>query len=125
MMSVSINWGDIDANVSKVIVDVEGPVRRKAGKNAGFKLGEALEANTPVDPSTGKVLLEDTVSVGAVREDGTVDIGYGRQAYFRAHVVNMGTEFQPGQHFIEKTVETESVMVMYEYMKEVKAGLKL
>lgn len=124
-MNVSINWGDLEANVSKVIADVEGPVRRKAGKNAGFKLGEALEANTPVDPSTGKTLLQETVSVSAVREDGTLDIGYGRQAYFRVHVVNMGTEFQGGQHFIEKTVETEAETVMQEYMENIKEGLGL
>lgn len=124
-MSVSIDWGDLEANVSKMIADVEGPVRRKAGKKAGFKLGEALEANTPVDPSTGKTLLQETVSVGAVREDGNLDVGYGRKAYFRAHVVNMGTEFQCGQHFIEKTVETEAEVVMQEYMENVKEGLGL
>lgn len=124
-MGVSIDWGDLEGNISKVIADVEGPVRRKAGKNAGFKLAEALEANTPVDPSSGKILLKETVSVGAVREDGSLDIGYGRKAYFRAHVVNMGTESQSGQHFIEKTVETEAEMVMQEYMENLKAGLGL
>ena len=125
MMSVDIKWGDVEANIVKTIADVEGPIRRKSGKSAGFKVGEALQGNTPVDSSTGKVLLEATVSVGAVQEDGTLKVGYGREAYFRAHVVNMGTEFQGGQHFIEKTVETEVENVMQSYMSDLKAGLGL
>lgn len=125
MMSVTIDLGDLEKNVAQTIADVEGKIRRKAGKSAGFKLGEALEANTPVDASTGKTLLEETVTVGAVQDNGDVDVGYGRGAYFRAHVVNMGTEFQSGQHFIEKTVETEAETVMQEYMEQLKGGLGL
>ena len=124
-MDVKVDWGDVEKNISQCIADVEGPVRRKAGKAAATKIGEALEKNTPVDPSTGKVLLEETVTVSAVREDGEIDIGYGKQAYFRAHVVNMGTESQQGQHFIEKTVETEGETAIRTYMDELKKGLKL
>lgn len=119
-MTVTIDLGDLEKNVAQTIADVEGKIRRKAGKSAGFKLGEALEANTPVDASTGKTLLEETVTVGAVQDNGDVDVGYGRGAYFRAHVVNMGTEFQSGQHFIEKTVENEAETVMQEYMEQLK-----
>lgn len=123
-MSVEVDWGDVEQNVINMIADVEGPIRRKAGKKAGHKLGEALANNTPVE-DVGKVLLSDTVVVGAVREDGHMLVGYDRRAYFRAHVVNMGTEFQSGQHFIEKTVETEARSVMEAYMEDLKAGLKL
>lgn len=124
MIEVNVDWGDIEKNIVKTVADLNGPVRRKAGKEAGFKLGEALEGNTPVDPSTGKKLLKDTVVVGAVQENGKVDVGYGKGAYHRAHLVNMGTESQKGQHFIEKTVEKESRIVMDEYMKTVRDILK-
>ncbi|API89433.1 hypothetical protein BKP56_09280 [Marinilactibacillus sp. 15R] len=124
-MVVNVDLGDLERTVSQTIADVDGRIRRKAGKSAGFKLGERLEANTPVDDSTGRTLLQETVSVGAVQENGEVDVGYGKGAYFRAHVVNMGSEHQVGQHFIEKTVETEAEAVMQEYMSELKRGLGL
>ncbi|MEC6747335.1 HK97-gp10 family putative phage morphogenesis protein [Marinilactibacillus sp. XAAS-LB27] len=124
-MVVNIDLGDIEKNISQTIADVDGKIRRTAGKSAGFKLGEKLEGNTPTDPTTGRVLLKETVSVSAVRENGEVDVGYGRKAYFRAHVVNMGSQHQAGQHFIEKTVDTEAEAVMQEYMTELKKGLGL
>ena len=124
-VEVSVDMGDIERNINNIIADVDGKLRRQAGKNAGFDLAESLEANTPVDPTTGKLLLENTVVVGPVREDGSLEIGYGKEAYFRAHFVNMGTESQSGQHFIEKTVETEAEAVMNSYMKELKGGLGL
>lgn len=124
-MDVDINWGDVERNISQTIADVDGKLRRRSGKEAGFKLGEALERNTPVDPTTGRTLLSETVVVGAVQENGEVDIGYSREAYYRAHVVNMGSEHQVGQHFIEKTVETEAEAVMEEYMESLKKGLGL
>lgn len=124
MSNVEVDWGDVEKNVAQSIADVEGPIRRRAGKTAGFKLGEALAAKTPVD-YVGKTLLSQTVTVGAVRDDGHLMVGYGRGAYFRAHVVNMGSEFQTGQHFIEKTVEQEAENVMRSYMEDLKAGLNL
>lgn len=120
-MGVEVDWGDLEKNISKTIADVDGKIRRKAGKTAGHMLGERLEANTPVD-SHG---LEIATTVGPVQENGDVLVGYGRGAYWRAHFVNMGTEHQPGQHFIEKTVETEVQEVMQEYMNELKSGLGL
>lgn len=120
-MEVEIDWGDLEKNVLKTIADVDGKIRRKAGKNAGHKLGERLEANTPENSRK----LEMATTVGPVQENGDVLVGYGKSAYWRAHFVNMGTENQAGQHFIEKTVETEVQEVMQEYMKELKAGLKL
>lgn len=124
MSSVEIEWGDVEKNVIKTIADVDGKIRRKAGKNAGHKLGAALSSNTPVD-DVGKTLLSETVVVGAVREDGHLLVGYGKGGYHRAHVVNIGSEFQTGQHFIEKTVETEAKSVMESYMADLKEGLNL
>ena len=99
-MEVTVDWGDLEKNIVKCIADVEGPVRRKAGKTAGQNLGEKLE-------------------------NGEVLVGYGSEAYFRAHFPNMGTEYQAGQHFVEKTAETELESVMQDYMSELKRGLGL
>ncbi|MCH4175891.1 MAG: HK97 gp10 family phage protein [Streptococcaceae bacterium] len=120
-MSVNINWGELEKNVVKTIADVDGKIRRNAGKSAGQKLAKRLEDNTPVD-SHG---LEIATTVGPVEENGDVLVGYGKTAYWRAHFVNMGTEFQSGQHFVEKTVETESEEIMNEYMEQIKRGLGL
>lgn len=120
-MEVTVDWGDVEKNISKAIADVEGPIRRKAGKTAGQTLGEKLEANTPVD-SQG---LEIATTVGAVDENGDVLVGYGSGAYYRAHFPNMGTIHQAGQHFVEKTAQTELESVMKEYMAALKEGLKL
>ena len=120
-MEVTVDWGDLEKNIAKCIADVEGPVRRKAGKTAGQNLGEKLEANTPAD-SHG---LEIATTVGAVDENGEVLVGYGSGAYYRAHFPNMGTEYQAGQHFVEKTAETELESVMQDYMSELKRGLGL
>ncbi|MEY8498913.1 HK97-gp10 family putative phage morphogenesis protein [Enterococcus avium] len=121
MSDVQVDWGNLDKNIAKCIADVKGPIRRKAGKTAGWKLGEALESNTPVD-SHG---LEIATTVGAVAENGDILIGYGSTAYWRAHFVNMGTEYQAGQHFVEKTVEQEAENAMRVYMDEIKRGLGL
>ena len=121
MTEVQVDWGDLESNISKCIADVEGPIRRKAGKTAGWKLGEALEANTPAD-SHG---LEMATTVGSVAENGDVLIGYGSSAYWRAHFANMGTENQAGQHFVEKTTEQEAEKAMQTYMDELKRGLGL
>ena len=37
----------------------------------------------------------------------------------------MGSEFQSGQHFIEKAADTEAEAVMQEYMEQLKGGLGL
>lgn len=121
MTDVQVDWGDLESNISKCIADVEGPIRRKAGKTAGWELGEALEANTTAD-SHG---LEIATTVGAVAEDGDVLVGYGSAAYWRAHFANMGTEYQTGQHFVEKTTEQEAEKAMQTYMNELKRGLRL
>lgn len=143
-MSVEVDWGDVEQNVISMIADVEGPIRRKAGKKAGHKLGEALANNTPwqdingrrswkaqrdMDKKKGVITsyksLKETVTVGPVNDDGYLKVGYGKDNFWRVHFVNMGTEFQSGQHFIEKTVETEARSVMEAYMEDLKAGLKL
>lgn len=125
VVKVEVELGDLERNIAEKIADVEGKIRRKAGKNAGHQLAEALSENTPKLPLPGKTMLSQTVTVGAVREDGTVDVGYGRGGYYRAHIVNMGSEFQSGQHFVEKTVETEIETVMKSYMNDLKEGLGL
>lgn len=121
MEDVQVDWGDIEKNISECIADVEGKIRRKAGKTAAWQLGEALEANTPVDSRW----LEIATTVGSVAENGDVLVGYGSKAYWRAHFVNMGTEHQSGQHFVEKTVEQEAEKAMEVYMSELKSGLGL
>lgn len=143
-MEVTVDWGDLEKSIAKCIADVEGPVRRKAGKIAGQNLGEALARNTPRGEKSGdrswtaqrkldKIkgtktsfkALADDVTVGPVGEDGMLNVGYGKNTYWRAHFPNMGTEYQAGQHFVEKTAETELESVMQDYMSELKRGLGL
>lgn len=143
-MSVSVNWGDFDKNIANAIADVNGVIKRKAGKVAGAELAERLSDNTPrqddnkrrswkaqrqMDEKNGTVTnfshLGDDVTVGPVNELGEVEVGYGKDTYWRAHFVNFGTAYQGGQHFIERTVDEEAQMAMQIYMDELKKGLKL
>ncbi len=74
MMAVTIELGDLEKNIAQCIADVDGKIRRNSGKSAGRKLGEALEENTP-KLNLGKTILADTVTVGAVQDDGTLEVG--------------------------------------------------
>lgn len=124
-MDVEVNWGDFYKNIAKMIVDVDKTIKIRAGKIAGKQLAETLANNTPKSEKVGGVHMADDVTVGAVNELGEVEVGYGKDTYWRAHFVNFGTAYQGGQHFIERTVDEEAQRAMQIYMDELKKGLKL
>jgi len=126
-MEVTVNFGDIDKKVSQMIGDIDGNIRRKAGKEAGKEVAEILDKNTPwssINRSSHKH-LRDTVTVGPVAEDGKVRIGYGKDNYWRVHFPNMGTSYQNGQHFVEKTTKETTPTAMFNYSRILREELGL
>lgn len=124
-MSIKIDTSSIDRAL-KNMGSQEKKVRNKALKKAGNKLASRLRDNTPIDPrDNNKKHMKDDIVVSGVDQYGEVTIGFGKETYWRAHFVELGTIKQRPQHFIENTEQEMRDKVMEIIREELVRGLGL
>lgn len=119
--SVNFDLGDIEKNLIKLANEKE--IYTKAQMKGAKYFANKLAENTPVgEELDGKPLSDD------VKYEDVLDmslIGFSDKTYYRAHFVELGTETQQAQHFIERTMLEESQNAMDIVMQEIKKGLNL
>ncbi|WZX99672.1 HK97-gp10 family putative phage morphogenesis protein [Bacillus sp. FSL W7-1360] len=124
-MSVEVRGGDkIDRHLRQLAAR-EKRVRNKALRAAAVAVADRLEKNTPEDKKSRGKHLKDDVKISGVKQDGSVVIGYGKDTYWRAHFVEMGTIKMNPQHFILQTEREMSTQVIHIMETEIKRGLGL
>lgn len=124
-MSIKIDTSSIDRAL-KNMGSQEKKVRNKALKKAGNELASRLRDNTPIDPrDSNKKHMKDDIVVSDVDQYGEVTIGFGKETYWRAHFVELGTIKQRPQHFIENTEQEMRDKVMEIIREELARGLGL
>lgn len=124
-MSIKIDTSSIDRALRNM-GSQEKKVRNKALKKAGNKLASRLRDNTPIDPrDNNKKHMKDDIIVSGVDQYGEVTIGFGKETYWRAHFVELGTIKQRPQHFIENTEQEMRDKVMEIIREELVRGLGL
>lgn len=116
----------IDDNITvelKRLGEKGSRISRKAVRKAVPVFEEALRKNTPyetvsdrswkaqrkMDKITGKKStfkhMKDDIQVSGVDQFGHVNVGFGKDTYWRVHFVELGTLNQKPNPFIERTVE--------------------
>jgi len=124
-MSIKIDTSSIDRALKNM--DNQGKkARDKALKKAGNEIANRLKDNTPVDPrDRNKKHMKDDIVVSGVDQYGEVTIGFGKETYWRARFVELGTIKQRPQHFIENTEQEMRDKVMEIIKEELAKGLGL
>lgn len=116
----------IDDNITvelKRLGEKGSRISRKAVRKVVPVFEEALRKNTPyetvsdrswkaqrkMDKITGKKStfkhMKDDIQVSGVDQFGHVNVGFGKDTYWRVHFVELGTLNQKPNPFIERTVE--------------------
>jgi len=143
MDNIKITMNGIDQNLKKLALANE-KVRFVAEKAAAAFVAESLQRNTPyedenstrswhaqrqMDKKTGKTTvfkhLRDDVTVGR-EKDGTYQVGFGHDTYWRAHFPEFGTamNYKPNP-FIEKTMDETKEGVRLIMEAAIRKGLGL
>lgn len=115
---------EILGNLTRLQVRVP-TVAKAAVTEAAEEFRKQLSTNTPEDSG---VLEEDTVVSGFKGTSHGIiskDIGYGRQAGWRAHFPDAGTIYQAPQDFKEKTINQMTPVAKEIYAKKIREGLNL
>ncbi len=126
----------IDENITVKLQELGNKanrITRKAVRESAPGFAEILKANTPyesiadrswkaqrrMDRLTGKKSkfkhMRDDVQFSGVTQTGQVNVGFGKDTYWRVHFVELGTVNQKANPFIERAIEagtgpyTESV----------------
>lgn len=120
-MSYSIN-----ENITEAIQALGS--RSKRVTNKGLRAGrdyivEQLQANTPYENRSDRSWkaqreqdrlhnthtqfkhLRDDIVYSGVDQFGHIKIGFGKDTYWRAHFVELGTIYQPARPFISTTID--------------------
>ncbi|RHW46084.1 head-tail adaptor protein [Bombilactobacillus bombi] len=117
----------IDENVTEALQSLGNKSKRitnKALRAGRDYVAEQLQANTPYENrsdrswkaqreqdkinhthTTFKHLRDDIVYSG-IDQFGHVKIGFGKDTYWRAHFVELGTIYQPARPFISTTIDS-------------------
>lgn len=124
-MSIKIDTSSIDQALRNM-GSQEKKVRNKALKKAGNEIASRLRDNTPIDPrDSNKKHMKDDIVVSGVDQYGEVTVGFGKETYWRARFVELGTIKQRPQHFIENTEQEMRDKVMEIIREELARGLGL
>lgn len=124
-MSIKIDTSSIDQALRNM-GSQEKKVRNKALKKAGNEIASRLRDNTPIDPrDSNKKHMKDDIVVSGVDQYGEVTVGFGKETYWRARFVELGTIKQRPQHFIENTEQEMRDKVMEIIREELAKGLGL
>lgn len=104
----------------------ERTVRNRALKTAAKAVAEKLKENTPIDPNdNNETHMKNDIAISGVNQYGEIKVGYGKETYWRAHFVELGTIKQRPQHFIERTEEEARDEFLKIVQEELRKGLGL
>ncbi|MGG1481461.1 HK97-gp10 family putative phage morphogenesis protein [Bacillus smithii] len=124
-MSVEIDTSSIDQALKRMVAQ-EKKVRNAGLKKAAQSVAQRLEENTPIEnESDVEKHMKGDIAISGVDQNGEIFVGYGKDTFWRAHFVEMGTIKQKPQGFIQRTEEEMRNEVINIMAEEFKRGLGL
>lgn len=137
---------EMDDDIEQGLVSLGEKARRlenKAVREGARVFAEDLKKNTPyetasdrswkaqrdMDKLNGRTSvfkhLRDDIQVSGIDHVGHVNVGFGKDTYWRAHFVEMGTINQRPQGFIQRTIVESDENVNQAMSDVLKKGLGL
>lgn len=123
-MGVEIEIRGVDENLRRLVGE-EKRVRNTGLKMAAKAVAERLKQNTPVSRDNAGKHMKDDIKISRVDQNGEIMVGFGKETYWRAHFVEMGTIKQRPQGFIQRTEEEMRNEVFDIMVAEFRRGLGL
>lgn len=137
---------DIDENITAALQEFGVKAKRiqnKALRGAAPTVASAIEAKAPyettsdrswkaqreMDKLKGKKTefkhLKDDVVVSGIDQFGHINIGFGKDTYWRVHFVELGTVNFPAKPFISPAMEDSKESFMQTLQNNLREGLNL
>lgn len=98
----SVEIQGVEANLKR-LAGQDKRARNKALKKGAEHIRKKLEQNTPESVKEAGKHLKEYTTITNVNADGEILIGFDKDVSYRAHFVELGTIYQPAQHFIQRT----------------------